>query len=233
MIGLVRMKRIRPGTPISFVRSETIAGDNKASIETSPNMTLDGKVIKANQIPILEEFSSRPTPVFDYHSRGEMIRFDLVGDDVGVGSLVDVFFADARRMIRRTKSTPAIQRITANAGINIPIRTIVFDVLVHEELWPEIDPELQVFDTAARGNADPLDEDREIDHLEMVGSVQALGNDVDQLRISEIARYVETIDHICEKMDWERSKFRAYRWRVEYPLIGTQLSMIFSRGQQS
>ena len=108
--------------------------------------------------------------------------------------------------------------------VSIPARALVFDVFVHEDLYPGA-PELRLYDTALHGVADINDPSRDIDRLDMIESVQALGRG--GTRVSEAPLYVDAVGHVFESMGWNEGKFRTYRTRIDYPLYGSQVAFVF------
>ncbi len=62
---------------------------------------------------MLTDFSSQPTPEFDVRVDGDTVHYLLKGDGVGLGSIVDLFFADIMRgrypaSARVSPSSPAL-----------------------------------------------------------------------------------------------------------------------------
>lgn len=221
--GICRMKRLRPGTPMGMLHGSSIApptGSQRVSLNGEPVMPTHGA-------PLLTEFSSTPTPSFDVRLSGDTVHYILQGDGVGVGSMVDLFFADLMRGRYPAHKTAGTRPATPGAVIDIPVRTLIVDVLVHEDVWRGVEPELRMYDTATRGVANPTDPARDMDRIDVLESIQEMRGKLAGSRTKEVARYIEMVRYVCGKLGWDADRFRGYRCRVEYPIYGTQVSMIF------
>ena len=108
-----------------------------------------------------------------------------------------------------------------------PAKVLVYDLLTHEDVAPEVDPSLFIYNTAFDGAADVNDPARDIDRLDLCEGIQHLGTGINKFRNPEMPHYVELLEHICERLGWDADRFRGYRCRVEYPIFGTQVTMAF------
>jgi hypothetical protein len=221
--GICRMKRLRPGAPMGLLHGSSIApppGTQRLSLDGNPIDPLHGA-------PLLHDFSSRPTPQFDVRVQGDTVHYLLNSDGVGLGSMVDLFFADIMRGRYPAHARVSPRPATPGALIDIPVRTLIVDVLVHDDVWPGVEPELRMYDTAGRGVANPTDPARDMDRIDVLESIQHMGTRMERFRTKEVARYVEMVRFICDQLGWDSTRFRGYRCRVDYPVHGTQVSMVF------
>jgi hypothetical protein len=220
--GICRMKRLRPGTPMGLLHGSSIAPP-----PGTQRLSLDGQPIDPQHgAPLLSGFCSSPMPHFDVRLTGDTVHYVLQGDDVGMGSMVDLFFADVMRGRYPSHQGISPRPATPGAVVDIPVRTLIVDVLIHEDVWPGVEPELHMYDTAGRGVANPIDPARALDRIDVLESVQEMGSKLAGFRTKEVARYVEMVRFVCEKLGWDANRFRGYRCRVEYPIYGTQVSVI-------
>ena len=104
---------------------------------------------------------------------------------------------------------------------------MIFDLLVHEDVWPRCDPELRIYDTVVNGVADVNDPTRDIDRLDLAESVQPLGQGTSRFRATEVPNYLDLLNYVCRKVGWDGERFRAYRCRIHYPFYGSQTCMVF------
>lgn len=221
--GICRMKRLRPGAPMGLLHGSSIApppGTQRLSLDGLPIDTEHGA-------PLLREFSSRPTPRFDVRVDGDTVHYLLSGDGVGLGSMVDLFFADIMRGRYPAHAQVSPRVATPGALIDIPVKTLIVDVLVHEDVWPDVEPELRMYDTTGRGAANPTDPSRDMDRIDVLESIAEIGVGLERFRTREVARYAEMVQAACDVLGWDSSRFRGYRCRVDYPVYGTQVSMVF------
>ncbi|MCP4248965.1 MAG: hypothetical protein GY778_18130 [bacterium] len=221
--GICRMKRLRPGTPMGLLHGSSIAPP-----PGTQRLSLDGQPIDPTHgAPLLRQFSSSPTPEFDVHVEGDMVHYLLQGDDVGRGSMVDLFFADVMRGRYPEHQGVSPRPATPGALIDIPVKALIVDVLLHEDVWPAVEPELRMYNTTGRGVANPTDPARNMDRIDVLESIQDIGTQMERFRTKEVARYVEMVRFVCDELGWDSDRFRGFRCRVDYPVYGTQVSMIF------
>lgn len=221
--GICRMKRLRPGTPMGLLHGSSIAPP-----PGTQRLSLDGQPIDPTHgAPLLRQFSSSPTPRFEVRVEGDMVHYVLQGDDVGLGSMVDLLFADVMRGRYPEHKGISPRPATPGALIDIPVKALIVDVLVHEDVWPGVEPDLRMYDTAGRGVANPTDPSRNMDRIDVLESIQDIGTQMERFRAKEVARYVDMVQFVCDQLGWEGNRFRGFRCRVDYPVYGTQVSMIF------
>jgi hypothetical protein len=84
-----------------------------------------------------------------------------------------------------------------------------------------------MYDTTGRGVANPTDPSRNMDRIDVLESIQDLGTQMERFRTKEVARYVEMVQFVCDELGWDGDRFRGFRCRVDFPVYGTQVSMIF------
>ena len=221
--GLCGMKRLRPGAPMGLLHGHSIAPPPGRQ-----RLSLDGQPIDHEHGPgLLREFSTAPTPRFDVVLEGDTVHYLLEGDGVGVDSVVDLLFADVTHGRYPAHAGVSLQPASPGAVIDVPVRTLIVDVLVHEDVWPGVEPELRTYDTAGRGLANPTDAARRMDRRDVLESIQDLGTKISRFRIKAVARYPEMIRFVCDKLGWDSGRFRGFRCHVDFPVYGYQLAMIF------
>jgi hypothetical protein len=66
-----------------------------------------------------------------------------------------------------------------------------------------------------------------MDRRDVLESIQDLGTQISRFRTREVARYPEMVRFICHKLGWDSKRFRGFRCRVDFPVYGYQLAMIF------
>lgn len=218
-----RLKRLRPGTPMGLLHGSFISpppGSTRCSIDGQPIDALHGP-------PLLHGFCSQPTPQFEVRIDGDTVHYVLKGDGVGIESQVDLYVADVMRGRYPAYKSVDPRPATPGVVIDVPVRTLIVDVLVHEDVWPGVEPELRMYDTVARGFANPTDPARDIDRMDVLESIQNLGRETSRFRNKAVANYLDVIRHVCGRLGWDSDRFRGFRCRVDYPIYGTQLCMVF------
>ncbi|MDX2146238.1 MAG: hypothetical protein SFZ23_01850 [Planctomycetota bacterium] len=217
VLGYVGLRRLRPGAPLFFMTA--------AHGEGRQVFTLSGDPVGADaSSTLLREFTSRPIPELRAASDGENLVYHIDTPHLGASNAVDVYFAEVSRGAMRRYTTEPGRRTGASHGMTIPARELVFDLLVHEELYHGCEPELLIYDTVWRGAANPNDRRRDIDRLDILDSIRVLGRGVASCRAAELPRHVELIENVCASQGWSASSFRAFRCHSHYPVYGSQFS---------
>ena len=191
-------------------------------------LTLEGQPADGLDGLLLESFCSTPLPKLNAQQEGGMMHYTLADVGSGPASAVDLFIAERTPgCMRRFNTTPEHAYCGPSSMVTTPVTTLVFDILLHEDAFPGQAPSLRVHDTALGGVVDINDRARDIDRLDVSESIEELGWNAATFRASEIPHYSEIIAHVCDQMDWDSRKFRGYRCRSQYPVYGSQLSMVF------
>lgn len=227
--GLTGLHRVRPGVLVKLA-------SRRMSPEPSARraQTLDGDLIGDDSPPLIREFCSQPVPDIRVRRVGESLFYTLGGDGFGAASAVDIFFADVNRSELQRHPLPRPDRPGGERGvyffaeISVPAKALQLDLLVHEDLYPGKDPALRIHDTAFDGVADPLDARRDLDRIDMLESITSLGRGLSAVRAAGVPRYSELMQHAMTRCGYSAPQFRGYRCAIDYPLHGSQVSMVFS-----
>ncbi|MGD8454426.1 MAG: hypothetical protein PVJ57_21645 [Phycisphaerae bacterium] len=244
--GMCRMKRLRPGAVMRLLHGRAVSAtpgvaehhEQVLVAGWSPltplpsnrqRFSIDGKPIDfTHGAPLLKEFSTSPSPELDLHVAGSLSQYVLPGDCVGCGSLADLLFADVMPRRYPAHASASTRPITPGVVVHIPVKVLVADVLVHRDVWRGVQPELRAFDTTGHGLADPTDPSCKVYRVDVLDPILDMGTRLDAFRVKEIGGYVDMIRHVCGKLGWDSTAFHGYRFRIEYPLYGTQFCMIFT-----
>ncbi len=221
------LRRLRPGA-VMHVRS----GQVRPLADPHRRRTLGGTPLDDTTGLLLRDFCSKPIPQLEAHVCGQTVHYLVAGDSIGPRSAVDLVLAELTLgCMRRYRTPPARPGFRQYRGpsseITVPVRTLVFDVLLHQDVYPHSDPALFIYDTAGYGVADMNDPSRDVDRLELNESVESLGQGIGRLRATEIPRYSEMLRHVFTQLGWEADQFRGYRCRIQYPVYGSQVCMGF------
>lgn len=228
--GLTGLHRVRPGVVVKLA-------SRRMSVEPSARRAqrLDGAVIDELSPPLVAEFCSTPTPRVDVQRVKESLFYTLGGDSFGAGSAVDMVFVEINRAELK-KPLPLVpgQRERGEARgayffaeASVPAKTLQFDMVVHDALFPGQDPILRIHDTAFDGVADVFDQRREFDRIDLLETIIPLGRGLTRVRSGAVPRYPELLGRVIAALGHAPDGFRSYRCAVEYPLYGSQTSMIF------
>lgn len=207
--GTSGLRRLRPDMPIRFTYG--IPPKYKESRQ-SPERKDKG---------LARFFSHTPAPLTSVVENGQIINTfapEIGGKDALYDMLAEVHtpggsnrFAAPGRTRRGTSVIP-----------DVPVMTLVSDVIMHGDIFEGIEPELIVFNTMSRGGADIDDPARDVDRVTTNDTVIKLGNGLDNLEISEFPRYTDMMSYLCDHNGYKLEEFRTHRLQVQYPIYGFQ-----------
>jgi hypothetical protein len=229
--GLLGVHRVRPGATVRVTTRRmpsTHVGDDARRA-----MTLDGRRISALEerdaanAMLIPEFCSVPTPTLSLRTLGQSIFYTLAGEDFGAGSATDVIFAEVNRAeLPRFVPAGSGRRSYFFADIATPCEGLQFDLFLHEDLYPAQAPELRVYDTSFEGSASPNDPARDPDLLDLLEGIEPLGTGFARARSSDVDRYADLLRHVIERAGMRGERLRGFRCRSDYPIYGTQMTMV-------
>jgi hypothetical protein len=223
IMGLLGLQRLRPGVTAKLT-SRRIADDGAPRRPVS----LEGHPLDSVEDARLDDFCDAPPARLDVVQAGEAIHYTLGGDDFGPHSAVDLVLAEVNlNEIPRYVPRNSGRKGHVFAEIGTPSKSLLFDVLVHEDVYPQSEPALMIYDTALDGVANINDPTRDIDRMDMVETISMLGRGTAMLRHARVPRYVELLRHVFTSMGWDEAAFRGYRCTIDYPVYGSQVTMAF------
>lgn len=221
LFGLIGLQRLRPGSRIKFA-SRRFSGEGAPRLPK----TLEGIPVEGLEGLRLDDFCSDPPPSLEVHHGGDVVHYSLADNGYGPRSATDLIFAEVNltemaRYIPRSEK----RRRHVFAENSIPSKVLVFDALVHRDVFPGLDPSLVIYDTSLEGVADINDPARDIDRMEFLELIQQLGWSIAKFRSRDVPRYADLLSMVCDKLAWDSTLFRGYRCRIDYPLYGSQVAM--------
>lgn len=221
--GLFGLTRLRPGAAIKF-STRRFAHD----LAARRPRTLAGREVEDQSDLLLADYCSRPTPTLRAHPVGEVVHYTLASTGFGPSSAVDLVHAEVNRgEMKRRVPAGSGRKAYVFAEVSTPAKVLQFDAFVHESVYPGASPSLRIYDTAFEGVADVNNPVRDIDTLDVLESVAPLPNGLGSCRSSSVARYVELLGLVCGNMKWSGDEFRGYRCKIDYPVYGSQVTMVF------
>ncbi len=221
--GTLGVHRVRPGVTAKLTtRRMTPTGAARLP------ETLDGAPISDVSHLLLPEFCSEPLPDLDVRRNGDVMSYVLGGGSFGSETSSDVVFAEVSRADLPRYVAKGTNRLSYFfAEVSPPAEVLQFDVLVHRDLYPGQDPTLRLYDTALEGVANANDPARDLDRLDILETIEPLGDGLARSRSRDVSRYPELLRRVMESMRWNAAEFRGFRCRVTYPLYGSQVMMCF------
>lgn len=217
--GFVGLRRVRPGATVQF---------SSVKLEASTSRTSLGGAPLLSESPLLEEYCSSPALPLIARHQGRVVTYELADMGVGPRTAVDVFtteFYPANHPRYRDASKPG--KRWCYSAVDHPTKALLFDFLLHEDMWPGSEPELRLYDTAIHGSADPNDPQRDKDRLDLAEAIAPLGHGMQRFRGEDVPNYMRLLGAMFERVRQDGQRFRGYRSRINYPFYGSQVCMLF------
>ncbi len=227
IMGLLGLQRLRPGVGVKFATRRMVESEKPRQ-----SATIEGEPIEGMAGVRLDRFCDAPPAPLDIYRIGDVTHYTLAGDGFGPKSSVDLVIAEVNMAeIPRYVPLGSDRKGNVFAEVSTPSKAIFFDAFIHESVYPNSEPSLQIYDTVLDGVANVNDRTRDIDRLDLMESIQMLGRGAHKFRIASIPHYVDMIRYVFEKMGWNDAEFRGYRCRIDYPIYGSQVVMAFDPPQ--
>ncbi len=221
LFALLGLKRLRPGACVKFA-SRRFTTDANVRLPR----TLSGEAVDSIQGLRLDQFCSVAAPDLEVVRAGDVVHYTLADHGFGSRSACDLIFVEVNRA-EMARYLPSEQRRRRHvfAEVSVPAKLLMFDALLHEDVFVGHDPSLVIYDTACEGVADPNDPGRDIDRMQTADTILHLGKGISRFRSSDQPRHADVLEHVWRSLGWKASDFRGYRCRIDYPLYGSQVVM--------
>jgi hypothetical protein len=212
--GTSGLRRLRPDTPIRF-----FYGIPPEYIDSRQSPQRKGDDVHSFLV-------HQPAPLTVEQENGQIINTFAPECD-GKDALYDMFsevfipngsnrFASHGRTMRGTTVIP-----------DVPVVTLVSDVILCDGIFDGITPELFVYNTMPRGGADIEDSKRNFDRVSVSESVCEIDVNSAEISVQGFPKYADMVRYLCEKNERKFESVRMYRLRVQYPVFGFQYTMAF------
>ncbi|MHC5028040.1 MAG: hypothetical protein ACYTGR_14905 [Planctomycetota bacterium] len=218
--GAIGLQRVRPDARVNFTYRQFEA-------EQSGDEPSEDAAWRS-----LERFCTNPPAQLDTHRDGDVIHYSLANGAVGRRAVSDMLVLDHHpgvidRYAEPSDARPPRNRKGTFVAPDVPVRTLVFDALLHEDVCPCSEPHLAFYDMGPEGMAYVNDPQRDVDLVQAHESVEFLGRDLRRFHAEEVPLYVDMLEHVCGHLGWDPGAFRGFRCRVQYPVHGWQACLSF------
>jgi hypothetical protein len=172
--------------------------------------------------PVIARFCSNPLPQFKtVKERNGGAFTSIIGDNIGNKGSADLVFGQIVPNSAMHISTDG-KRIGFGTvvGIATPTAVMIIDQLVHRPTFPEVDYNFSVEWQRVQYGPPPEDS---VPSLPFRERIMKMDGGVKGAATREVPRYVEMVEFMCNRLNWNVNDFDVYRVRVEYPLMYTKL----------
>lgn len=216
-------RRVRPSAALQLTTRHLAARQRDYAVTG-----LHGRPINNIHDIVIPQFTTADLTHIETRQEGPVTQTIVPDLPLRKGADVNIVTAQvSRELLPACRSATSSRTSGLAAHAEPPAADMVFDVLLHDDVWPNATPELRIFDTAIRGLAHPEDPLRQADRLEMLETIVFLGRDVSSFRVAEIPDYCDVIAHVCDKLGWDTRRLRGYRCKIRYPVYGSQVCIAF------
>ncbi|MCA9271996.1 MAG: hypothetical protein KDA31_03005 [Phycisphaerales bacterium] len=213
--GALGIRRLRPDTPFYFVFGSPFVEPGR-----------DGRNLTASPLKLHDFYTNAPAKL-ESAMLGYQLCHRLVHDQLGKDAVVDTLVVSHDTMGSKRYADEKSALRGMSLVMDLPARALVFDVIVHESLFPGSDAELYVYKPGARGPSNPNDPSSQRDRIPITESVEQAPHGLAAFDVPEVPRYAEMIGRICNTAGYDLNRFRTYRLAMPYPLTGFQYTMAF------
>jgi hypothetical protein len=212
--GAIEMRRLRPDTHVHFTFGSPYPANSDARDRSDGGTDLG-------------EFCVNETARLESVLVGDLLRHRLIEERLGKDAVVDMLAVSHDLRGSRRYATPEAPLRGVSLFVDIPVRSLVFDAIVHRDIFPGRRPRLIVFNPGARGPANPNDPRRALDRIEVGEAPAEIAADAHRFSLEEVPNYHGMAERVCAGLRRSLDEFRVYRLLLAYPVIGFQYVLAF------
>jgi len=214
------LRRLRPSAPVVLFSINLERGDETGGKDPWIE-TLDGEFEGEDSMRfLLTDSTSHPLPGMKVVLRGTHHIFTLTDEDSSIDEPLNLSSGYIVRNGWRRYASADRKDDSSSYLLNHPCRILVRDVFLHEDLWPNSNPEINLRLPNPSGT-DPRRYEGLLGHintLDMHVPIEQLGQGLDRVAQKELPRYPGLLENSFERVGWDPARFRGYRSRTVYPL---------------
>lgn len=179
---------------------------------------------------LLNEFASGTTPKIETKDISSGLVYELSQGPVGRTGLCSLFYGytDQASLGRYRDEHNLLGEVLCL--INLPIETLLMDLIVHRDVAESITPEAIVYGRAFGGLNDHERRDKRLE-LPMSESLKHLGTNP-ILATPHIPRYTELTSLVFDRCGFDSSEFVCWRLVVPYPPMTSTVAIRFELPKQ-
>lgn len=221
LIYKVGIRRLRPDARIQLAHVGKSTNDDKNADPASTTFEpIESNIDPSSIATLLRPFCSNADAETVVHHDDRHVRMELAAGAIGTVGATDWAFGVVERN-SRLRPEPG-QRLPFVAHVSVAVETLLIDILVHDSVTAEPSSKVATYVGFIESSEDG---EWDASRLNINESIVPLGRADAAAQRSDLPRYGELIHYACDRLGWDASQFKAYRCRVEYPILGTSLDV--------
>ena len=195
---------------------------------------LDGNGLQDATGPaLLEPFCSHPLPRLTLHSRYDLgSQYHLAGNTVGAESVCTFYVGEllwnAELRVPAAEQTFCLE----SAVVSTPCKYLLFDVLLHESIWPGTEPTVESYRVVPHGPVTERNSSwRQFDRIDLGVKRRAHAPGLTAIDSIQTQNYGKLVEYALARLGLPRHGMRGFRCEMAYPVYGTQVAMRFDLPQ--
>ncbi len=217
--GTSGLRRLRPDTPIRFVYGVPPEYVDRRQSPVRRGTELSSFFVHQAAPIRVDEENGQIINTFEPEVGGKEDLYDMFAE-VYIPNGSNRYAAPGRSY-RGTTVIP-----------DVPTVSLVSDVILCDDIFEGIEPELFLYNTMPRGGADIEDPKRFVDRVQTNVKLEYMGRGTGSLVVNEFEPYPDMIAYLCEKNGRKPDSIRTYRLQVQYPVYGFQHTIAFKAPQR-
>ena len=221
VMGFFGLRSLRPGATAGLSTQRMVTEAEGEGAPRHPD-ALEGPGGAHPDGYRLDQFCESKAAEIVTETHGEWTHHRLAGVGIGPASEVDLVLCEVNRA-ELPDSVPVGSNRMAHfsSAISTPTKLLLFDTLVHRDVYGAAAPELRLYDGVQGGSPDINDPANEAYRMHLAETLTPLGSDPANFRSDAIGSYQELLRHVFDRLGWDPTAFVGHRARIEYPLLGT------------
>jgi len=212
--GAIGMRRLRPDINLHL---------NFGPPKRAPE---DKRQLLQAPVDLSDLYMHDAAPTETRISGGQLVH-RLLQENVGRHASMDMLLVGHDTRGSRRYATPERPKGGGVTFADLPSRMMIFDVLLHDDVFPGAQPELLVYNPGSQGPANPMDRSRDIDRVSVPEKVESFEKAAGRFEVPEVPRYGEMIERVCGAYSLKPGNLRLFRLRMAYPVHCFQFVMAF------
>ncbi len=223
--GFIGLRRLRANVPWVVSRARCVDNDGEArrTFAREPLDPGDQEGGDACAVPLLRAFCSKPLPEFRrVGGRHGFVEDALVEGPVGDTAAVTCITGEVGRAAASYYRDEHNRFGDFIARARTPCEALIFDQIVHEDVFGRLRPELAVYSELAESAPFPASGCHR-NLLPVTETVEYLGRGTSVLHTPHVPQYAQMARYAFERLGWDAERFKVYRLRMQYPIIPTSV----------